>query len=295
MRGEIALIGFGEAGSTFARSSAWGPRARAFDIAPSRADAMSQLSVTACTDIAEALRGVSLVLSLVTAEQALPVARACAGLVPADALFCDMNSVSPGPKRAAARAFTEAGRNYVDVAVMAPVMPACMAVPLNISGPDADEAQRRLQGAGFAGTTVVGDTIGRASAIKLVRSVMVKGIEALTAEMMLAAGAEGVVDEVLASLDASEKAAGCTGGWTARADYNLNRMLVHGRRRAAEMAEAARMLRDLGIDPMMTDGTVARQRAFGAVGANPPPDGLQAKLAAIAAAKASNAPDIGEN
>lgn len=279
MRGTIALIGFGEAGSTFARAAAWGSQAAAFDMAAARRPVIDELSVTSCDGATQALSGASLVLSLVTADQALHVARECAGLIAPEALFCDMNSVAPGTKREAARAFAEAGTRYVDVAVMAPVNPARMAVPLNISGPDAAEAESLLRDVGFTKTAVVGDAIGRASAIKLVRSVMVKGMEALTAEMMLAAHAEGVADAVLASLDASEK----TISWPERADYNLDRMLVHGRRRAAEMAEAAQMLRDLGIAPLMTDNTVARQQALGHLAIEPLPQGFTAKLAAITA------------
>lgn len=287
MRGSIALIGFGEAGSTFARGAAWGQRASAFDVAPARREALAQLGVTASADAADAVSGASLVLSLVTADQALAVARECAGLIGADTLFCDLNSVAPSTKRAAAQAFAAAGRRYVDVAVMAPVNPKVMAVPLNISGPDAAEAQALLTAAGFTHTAIVGEAIGRASAIKLVRSVMVKGLEALTAEMMLAAHAEGVADDVLASLDASEKAI----PWAERADYNLDRMLVHGRRRAAEMAEAAQMLRDLDITPLMTDGTVARQQVLGELGLNPPPQGFAAKLDAVTT---FNTPSTGE-
>lgn len=283
MRGTIGIIGFGEAGATFAKAASWQERARVFDIAKSRLATMTGLGVMPCRDMGEAVTGAAIVLSLVTADQALQVARECAGLIAPEALFCDMNSIAPGTKREAARAFADAGRRYVDVAVMAPVDPARMAVPLNISGPDAQEAESRLRDAGFTRTTVVGDAIGRASAIKLVRSVMVKGLEALTAEMMLAAHAEDVAEAVLASLDASEKAI----SWAARADYNLDRMLVHGRRRAAEMAEAAQMLRDLGIDPLMTQGTVTRQQALGDVGAEftieSLPEGFTAKLAAITA------------
>jgi 3-hydroxyisobutyrate dehydrogenase-like beta-hydroxyacid dehydrogenase len=283
MRGTIGIIGFGEAGATFAKAASWQERALVFDIAKSRLATMTELGVMPCRDMGEAVTGAAIVLSLVTADQALQVARECAGLIAPEALFCDMNSIAPGTKREAARAFADAGRRYVDVAVMAPVNPARMAVPLNISGPDAQEAESRLRDAGFTRTTVVGDAIGRASAIKLVRSVMVKGLEALTAEMMLAAHAEDVAEAVLASLDASEK----TISWATRADYNLDRMLVHGRRRAAEMAEAAQMLRDLGIDPLMTQGTVTRQQALGDVGAEftieSLPEGFTAKLAAITA------------
>ena len=88
----------------------------------------------------------------------------------------------------------------------------------------------------------------------MIRSVMVKGIEALTAEMMLAANAAGVADEVLASLGA---------GWQQRAEYNLERMVAHGARRAAKMEQAANTLEALGAEPVMTRGTIFRQAEMG--------------------------------
>jgi hypothetical protein len=91
--------------------------------------------------------------------------------------------------------------------------------------------------------------------------------------MVIGASAAGVLDEVLASLDASEKQV----GWNQRADYNLDRMLLHGRRRAAEMAEASEMLRALGIAPMMTENTVNWQQGIGELGIAPPPESLDAK------------------
>ncbi|MEJ2457151.1 MAG: DUF1932 domain-containing protein [Novosphingobium sp.] len=279
----IGVIGFGEAGSTFARAAGWGTQAGAFDIAAERRPVMADVGVTTCDSLAEALEGASLVLSLVTGDQALEVARGSAPLLEPGALFCDMNSVAPETKRKGAAAVAGGKGRYVDTAVLAPVNPARLAVPLLLSGPDAGEAGEALQAAGFGNVREAGDAVGRASAIKLVRSVMVKGFEALTAEMILAAQAEGVVDDVLASLDASEKAI----SWRERADYNLDRMLVHGRRRAVEMGEAAEMLRALGIAPLMTDNTVRRQQALGELEISPPPGGLEAKLAAIAAIHAS--------
>ena len=110
---------------------------------------------------------------------------------------------------------------------------------------------------GFTNLRIVGAEVGRASAIKMIRSVMVKGIEALTDEMMAAAAAAGVADEVLASLDASEAAR----PWAQRAAYNLERMATHGARRAAEMEESAKTLQSLGVEPLLTRATVQRQRA----------------------------------
>jgi len=273
----VALIGFGEAGSTFARAGGWDDLARAFDIAPARIAVMEDCGVIPCASVAEVLAGAQLVLSLVTADQAVAAAEAVAPLLPQGAFFIDMNSVAPATKQAAAAAITAHGGRYIDVAVMAPVDPARLNVPLLFAGPDAVQAMALVRALGFVKTRVVGDAVGQASAIKLCRSVMVKGLEALTAEMVLAASAAGVLDEVLASLDASEKQV----PWRTRADYNLDRMLHHGKRRAAEMAEAATMLRDLGIAPLMTDNTVRRQQQLGDLGLAPPPESLEGKLAAI--------------
>jgi 3-hydroxyisobutyrate dehydrogenase-like beta-hydroxyacid dehydrogenase len=178
-----------------------------------------------------------------------------------------LNSVSPDTKRAAARIVGAAGARYVDGAMLAPVTPVGLAVPLLLSGPAAEEARDRLATLGFTALRVAGPEVGTASAVKMIRSVMVKGIEALTAEMMAAASAAGVVDAVLASLEASDRPQ----SWRERADYNLSRMAMHGKRRAVEMEEVARTLEALGIAPIMTLGAVQRQREMEEIGLAAPP------------------------
>lgn len=277
----IALIGFGEAGRTFANAGRWREQAGVFDIQTQASDdkasamraAYAEQGVSGCDTLADALANAEIVLSLVTADQATPVALAAAKLLPANALFCDLNSVSPGRKQANARAIEAAGARYVDVAVMSPVQPAALAAPLLVSGPHARDGADMLRSIGFTKVQTCDAQIGAASATKMVRSVMVKGIEALTAEMMLAAQAAGVAEGVLASLG---------GDWPQKADYNLDRMLAHGLRRAAEMEEVAATLTELGIEPLMTRGTIARQRTLGEVlhGASVP-EGLVAKLERI--------------
>lgn len=256
MHSTIALIGFGEAGSTFASAAGWGRRACAWDLKYSRREAMAACGVTAADDAVQALEGAALVLSLVTADQAFPAAQAYASYLPEGAIWCDMNSVAPETKRVAAQVIEAAGGRYVDVAVLAPVEPGRLAVPLLLAGVAAADARTALGEAGFGNVRVVGAEVGKASAIKMIRSVMVKGIEALTDEMMQAAKAADVVQEVLASLDASEKPR----PWAERAAYNLERMHTHGLRRAAEMEESVTTLLGLGVDPAMTRGTVQRQR-----------------------------------
>jgi 3-hydroxyisobutyrate dehydrogenase-like beta-hydroxyacid dehydrogenase len=269
MDGEFTFIGFGEAAQAFAGSRAF----RAFDIktdaTATRRDKCADYArycVDGCDTAAEALAGATAVLSLVSADQALPAALACAGLLAPNALWLDMNSVAPATKRDAATAIEAAGGRYVDVAVMAQVDPLRLAVPLFVSGSHADAGAAMLTAIGFSDVRVVGDRIGAASAIKMIRSVMVKGLEALTTECVLAAEAAGVRDVVIASLDASWPGT----GWAAKADYNLDRMMVHGLRRAAEMEEAVKTLDALGTGSTMTRGTVERQRAVGALGLSAP-------------------------
>jgi len=262
--GKVALIGFGEAGMAFA--GALRADAAAYDIKtddPEMADVKradyARFGIDGAGTLAEALAGAWLILSLVTADQALAAAEAAAKSIAPGALYCDFNSVAPQTKQEAARLIEAAGGLYADVAVMAPVHPAGIAVPLLVSGADACVALATL---GFSPRRIEGP-VGRASTIKMLRSVMVKGIEALTAECFLAARRAGVADEVAASLDASWPGA----DWAARADYNLGRMREHGLRRAAEMEEAAATLEGLGQNGDMARATAAVQRRIGA-GAN---------------------------
>ena len=269
----ITFIGLGEAGSAIV--SGWTQRAgdvRAFDIKtddPATADAMrtryAELGVEGCVDLASALTGADLILSTVTADQALAAARDAAVHLGQGATYCDLNSVAPSTKRKAAELIEAAGGRYVDVAVMAPVYPKQNMVPLLVSGPHATAVSETLAALPMAPRVVEGE-VGRASSIKMIRSVMVKGLEALTAECLLAAGEAGVADEVIASLDASHPGT----DWRARGGYNLERMAVHGRRRAAELEEVAKTLRDLGLPDDMARATVLWERRVGDLGLDVP-------------------------
>jgi 3-hydroxyisobutyrate dehydrogenase-like beta-hydroxyacid dehydrogenase len=285
----IALIGFGEAGAAFAPALiASGARVAAFDVktfTPTSAEAKRAdyvaAGVAGLGSAAEAAVGADLLLSLVTADQALAAASDVAGALPSGALFCDMNSVAPQTKRQAAAVIEAAGGRYVDVAVLAPVQPLRAGVPLLVGGPHAADAADALRRAGFTSVSTLDAPVGAASAIKMIRSVMIKGIEALSAECLLAAAAAGVSDEVIASLDAS-----CPGAdWARRGDYNIDRMMVHGLRRAAEMEEVVKTLQDLGLSGSMARATAEWQRAIGALQLTPP-EGLGAKVDAVFASKA---------
>ncbi|WAC59022.1 NAD(P)-dependent oxidoreductase [Brevundimonas sp. SL130] len=280
----IAMIGFGEAGRTFASAGGWASRARVYDrltdAVATRADKMADYAsagVVGCDDAATAVSGASAVLSLVTADKAQSAAEEAARSIAAGALYLDMNSVAPETKRTAARAIEARDAHYVDVAVMSPVQPAGLTTPLLLSGARAAEAEAVLASLGFSSIRVLGAEVGRASSIKMIRSVMIKGMEALSAECVLAASEADVLDEVIGSLDASWPGA----DWGRRIDYNLDRMMVHGARRSAEMEEVVRTLDDLGVGSQMSRGAVIRQAAVGGMGLNTPPSGLTAKIAAV--------------
>lgn len=267
MHGTLSIIGFGEAGSSFAAAAGWGARARAFDIRP-----VDFADVSGCGALDEAVKSTPVIISVVTAEAAVEVAQQVAPHLERDAFYFDCNSVSPESKRTAASVIEAVGGHYIDTAVMAPVNPQLMAVPLLLAGAEAEAGSVILANLGFTNIRVVGDEVGRAATIKMLRSVMYKGVEALTVECLLACERAGVTDEVLASFG---------NDWATNADYRVDRMLVHGLRRAAEMDHSAETLSELGISPLLTEGTIQWQQVIGSLMLNPPPTGLNAKLAEI--------------
>lgn len=285
MISSVSTIGFGEAASAFAEGwIAAGLAVHAYDrktdmpdtVFAQRAD-FERVGVHGCLTAADCVARADLVLCLVTADQATSAAREAAMAIAPGTLWLDMNSVAPDTKRTAARVIEAVGGRYVDVAVLSPVLPKRLNAPLMVSGPHAAEAARRLADIGFTDITLVEGGVGAAAAVKMIRSVMVKGIEALSAECAIAADRAGVTEAVIASLDASWPGA----DWGHRLDYNLDRMMVHGLRRAAEMEESVATLDSLGVGSTMTRGTVALQHSLGVLGIEPP-DGLAAKLAALA-------------
>lgn len=291
MAKRVAIIGFGEAAQAFVGGAGWSGDVRAYDKLTDdptgRAAKLSdyeRLNVRGADRMADVLDGAEIVLSLVTADQAADVARAAAPYLQPRAIYCEMNSVAPDTKKSGVAPIEAAGGQFVDVAIMSPVNPAQLDTPLLLSGAQALEAERVLRSLGFANLRTIGNRVGDASAVKMIRSVIVKGIEALTAEAMLAASEAGVVDEVLASLDASEQRR----PWSERANYNLDRMIVHGVRRAEEMDEVVRTLNALGIVPHLTRQTALRQREIGSLGLRPAAT-LEEQLAQLRPARADAA------
>jgi 3-hydroxyisobutyrate dehydrogenase-like beta-hydroxyacid dehydrogenase len=264
----LCFIGFGEAGQAIAAGlrKAGFERICAWDILFPRADggrlkhAADALGVGCASSPADAVRDADIVISAVTAASSIEAVRSVAPHLHGKPFLVDINSVSPGRKQEAAKLLGDTAR-YVDVAVIAPIHPARHQTPMLIAGPHAEAAAPILTTLGMR-VTIAGAEVGAAAAIKMVRSVMVKGIEALTLECFLAAARAGVVDEVATSLKNNYPGL----DWSKVVAYNLERMASHGERRAAEMEEVADTLRELGVEPLMTSGTIKRQREMGEIG-----------------------------
>jgi 3-hydroxyisobutyrate dehydrogenase-like beta-hydroxyacid dehydrogenase len=287
----LCFIGFGEAGQAIASGlrEAGIDTVAAWDIlfpepegAPLKA-AAERHGVRIADSAEDALRGATMVISAVTAASSLEAAQSVDLHLAGNPFYLDINSVSPGRKQASAKLFGDRAR-YVDVAVVAPIHPARHRTAMMLAGPHAEAIAPILQSFNMK-VPVVGPNIGDAAAIKMVRSVMIKGIEALTAECFVAAARAGVTDQVAKSLSNNYPDV----DWAKMIDYNLERMASHGARRAAEMEQVADTLKELGVEPLMTNGTIQRQRQMGQIGRVPAvkstlDQGLATMLSAISKA-----------
>ena len=279
---QVLLLGFGEVGQTLgaeliarglSRLAAWDqlfpwpeslPSLALIDapfanhIAPGHNLAGALNAVRVMANDSEQGQPTLLIISAVTAEQCLAAAEETARLLAkleASAWYLDLNSASPATKQAASRVVNAAGGRYVEAAVMSPIHPQRLCAPILLGGPDAAAFLPVAEALGFTGMQVYAEAIGRASAAKMCRSVMVKGMEALLTESLLTARHHGVEDTVLASLQDLFP----LGDWEKLAHYMLSRSVQHGQRRAEEMRQVAATVREAGLEPWMSDGCAARQ------------------------------------
>lgn len=287
----IAFLGFGEAARAFRDSLAGRDPTLgfvAYDILlddEAAADAMRRAMTG--RDVAVARDGSGLgdadwIISAVTADQSLIAIRSLLPHLVRGQTVIDINSVSPDRKRESAALVEAAGCDYLDMAVMAPVHPRGHHTPVLLAGAVAGTLLPELERLGFE-FGLAGEEVGRATAIKMVRSLFVKGLEAITVETLLAAQASGCFKEILASLSQSYPGL----GWPKFAAYEFDRTLVHGKRRAVEMRECAATIDALGLNGGLA-GEIARiEERMGNTQATPPQAGdLDAGIAKVLAALA---------
>lgn len=272
--GSIAFLGFGEAARAFLdgwrKSSGFTARVSAYDIktdspdpqarAEKRAD-YAAANIIGASAAHEAVAGADAVFSVVTADQAHEAALAAAQGLRKGALFFDCDSCAPQTKAATAEDIEAAGGRYVDVAVMAPVHPRLNRTPLLVSGPHAEAAALALASLDMSARIHEGP-VGAASSVKMIRSIMMKGLEALVCECVLAGTKAGVIETVLDSLDDAYPGF----DWKKRSAYMLERVMTHGVRRAAEMREVALTVDLFGLNGDMSRASVGWEQTIGELG-----------------------------
>ena len=265
----IAFIGLGEAASTII--SGWGNnranQIQAFDIKLQSDQTKeeiiaraSKLNIQIKFSLKELIRDADLIFSTVTADQALAVAKKVSMHLKKGSFFFDLNSCAPSSKQEACENIQIFHGRYVDVAVMAPVSAKKHLVPLMISGDKTFQARAILEKLPMD-VKIIEGPVGRASSIKMVRSIMVKGLEALTAECALAAVEANVLDEVFNSLSAEHPHFDII----KHSIYNFERSLSHGKRRAEELKEVSKMLEDLRLENHMSKATAIWQNNIGSL------------------------------
>jgi 3-hydroxyisobutyrate dehydrogenase-like beta-hydroxyacid dehydrogenase len=255
---KLAFIGFGEAAQAMAlgfKGEASLERLAAYDIRiddPAQALALqakaAELNVFLAQRIEDAVAGAPVVLSMVQGSASVKVGEAVAPALAPGQIFIDLNSIGPDAKRRVADAIAKGGPgDCVEGAIMDAVRPKNHKVPILLAGPRADEAADMLNAVGMV-CEAIGDRIGQACSIKMIRSVMMKGVEALILESMRAAEVAGVTERILDSVNVTFEGL----EWRKLTSHYLKRTHEHGLRRVSEMKESAATLKSLGMEPRMS-------------------------------------------
>jgi 3-hydroxyisobutyrate dehydrogenase-like beta-hydroxyacid dehydrogenase len=251
----IGFIGFGEAGSHIASGfrTAGLTRLFTFDIQPvqDRAESTGVTIVESPSALAESC---DIVISAVTASSARDAAREITPFLKSHHIYVDINSISPALKQEIDAIIRTSSATFVEAAVMAPVPPYGHSVPMLLGGNGAPLFAETMAPFGMR-LEVLQGRVGTAAAVKMCRSIVVKGLEALLLECVLGAGHFNAEERVFASLNESFPGI----DWKKLANYMISRVVIHGERRAHEMEEVSETLRAIGIDPIMAEATARRQ------------------------------------
>lgn len=258
----VGLIGYGEVGKIFsnalkAKGLSW---VGAWDIVFGDAllGGAQRLHATAhgvepCESANAVCAKATIIMSAVTASNTLAVAKEISRAIRPGTVFLDLNSASPGTKQKAALLIDAAGGKYVEAGVMTSVLPYGLAVPMLVGGRYAVALADRMRTFGFD-ITPVSEKIGVASATKMSRSIMIKGLEALVIESYSTARKYGVEDAMIATLEETFPSI----DWQTQGAYFFSRVVQHGKRRAEEMREAANTVQEAGFSPTMA-GAIAEK------------------------------------
>jgi len=260
---KVTIIGFGEAGPVFGKQllnegmavTAWDKLQSDPSTAEKQIAKTQALGITPSSSMIDAVATADLIISTVTASQAVIAAEQSANGLQAGCQWLDLNSVSPATKQSVHDIVSAKGVLFTEGVAMDTVPAKGAQVPLLLCGPESTMLSHQLNDAGL-NTRSVSTSLGAASTTKLLRSILIKGMEALFVESMAAAGKVGMEHEVIASLQATYP----TMDWQELAGYQLSRATLHATRRASEMREAQQLVQQLGINPIMSAAIAKRQQ-----------------------------------
>ena len=243
----ICLLGFGEVGQTFGEDlrsgfTAWD--VQFVDPASVPTKATARLGMVVSAGAREAVAQAGIVVCAVTAAQDKAAAESVSGLMKPGAVFMDVNSASPGQKTEAAVVIESVGGRYVEAVIMSAIGNKRLASPRAAWRAACRSISARGKGDRDFRRVILWAELGLASATKFCRSVIIKGMEALLTESMLAARHYGVERAVLESLIDFFPGQ----DWEKLSRYMISRAVQHGTRRAKEMREAARTVQDAGLE-----------------------------------------------
>ena len=262
MTAKITFIGFGEAAQSIVTGlmETGAVAINVYDIRfndpaalPKLKEKADAIGAAMFTDLGEAVAGAELVVSAVVGSVAVKVAEGAAAVLKPGQVYMDINSVSPKTKREAEAAIVASGAGFVEAAVMARVPPFGHKVPMLLAGAPAAVLAAQLSGFGMK-VEHVGDRVGQASVVKMLRSIMIKGVEALLMESLAAASRFDMEERILDSI--SETFPGLD--WRETASYYLGRTVIHGARRVTEMSEVVETLKELDMEPIMAEAAGRR-------------------------------------
>lgn len=247
----VAVFGLGEAGSAIAADlAAAGAEVSGYD----PADVADVAGIRRVVDPRDAVNDAALVMAITAAVDAMQALDQAFDALPAAAIYADLSTASPRRKQQLAARARERELAFVDVALMSTVPGKGLWTPALASGPGATAYVALLDRAGVP-VEAVGPEAGGAATRKLLRSIVMKGLAGLVIESMRAANVAGLEAETWANL---------VGQFGEMDEAFLRRLVTgtaaHGERRLHEMQAAAELLDELGVEPIMTRGTVENLR-----------------------------------
>ena len=223
----------------------------------SRAD---RAGVELFVSLSEMLGCADVIVSAVPAKFAPSAAEDVLAFPPEIELYVDVTTVKPSEKQHMEDRFAEKNIKFVDGAMLGPLPNYGHKVPMLASGQGAEKWASLMTPFGMKITPIPGHA-GSASSIKLVRSVFMKGLEALLVETFLFARKSGAEKVVLDSLAETLKVP-----FQNTASRMISADLVHAERRAFEVGESVELMKEMKIDPIMAEAIIKRLKKSASLG-----------------------------